>query len=130
MRLRGISAVHSRSLRRQGVSLPCGQANGAMARAREIDDVSDIRPVHRSASIIPTSLAIAERQGTISGKESITVVALGQDLAMRFSLAAKTSCVILGRYNLFRVLACTDLGGKLLGLTEDQLWNAMGIAHW
>jgi len=105
------------------------QVNGAMARAREIDDVSDVRPLHISASVIPVCLAIAEKQGSITGKQFVAAVALGQDLAIRFSLATITSPVVSGRYNLAKVFACTGAAGKLLGLGEDQLWNAMGIAY-
>lgn len=103
--------------------------NGAMARAREIDDVCEIRPLHPSASVIPTCFAIAEKQGTVTGTEFITAVAIGQDLAIRFNLATTKSCVASGRYNLFKIFACVGSGGKLLQLTEDQLWNAMGIAY-
>jgi 2-methylcitrate dehydratase PrpD len=104
------------------------QANGAMARAREIDDVSDIRPLHPSASIISSCLAISEHQGATNGKELITGIVLGQDIIMRFS-SAITSPVLSGRYNLFKVFACAGAAGKLLRLTEDQIWNAMGIAY-
>ena len=99
-----------------------------MARAREIDDASDIRPVHPSASIIPACLAVAENQGTTSGKDFITAVALGQDLAMRFS-SAVASPVVSGRSNLYLVFACAGPAAKLLGLNEDQILNAMGIAY-
>jgi 2-methylcitrate dehydratase PrpD len=104
-------------------------ANGAMARALEIDDVLDAFPLHPSGSIIPACLAIAERQGTISGRDFITAVALGHDLSIRFALSTKISPIISGRYNLFEVFSFTGSAGKLLGLSEDQLWNAMGIAY-
>ncbi len=115
-----------------GGKVPCGladQANGAMARALEIDDVLDIFPLHPSASIIPTCLAGAERQGGISGREFITAVALGHDLVIRMALAIKVSPIVSGRYNLFKLFAFTGSAGKLLRLTEDQLLNAMGIAY-
>lgn len=104
------------------------QANGAMARAREIDDVSDIRPLHPSASIISSCMAIKEHEGITNGKDLITGIVLGQDLVMRFS-SATTSPAFSGRYNLFKVFACTGSTAKLLKLTEDQTWNAMGIAY-
>ena len=115
-----------------GGKVPCGlaaQANGAMARALEIDDVFDIFPLHPSASIFPTCLAVAERQGGISGKEFITAVALGHDLVIRMALAIKVSPILSGRYNLFKIFAFTGSAGKLLRLTEDQLLNTMGIAY-
>ena len=115
-----------------GGKLPCNQAaqaNGAMARAWEIDDITDKFPLHPSASIVPTCLAVAEYAGKISGKEFITAVALGQDLVIRMAFANRLSPVTSGRYNLFRVFGSTGPAGKLLGLDDEQLLNAMGIAY-
>jgi 2-methylcitrate dehydratase PrpD len=104
------------------------QANGAMARALEIDDVTDFFPLHPSASIVPTCLAIAERQGKISGKEFITAVALAQDLIVRMALANKLDPIASGRYNLFKIFPSTAAAGRLLELDDEGLLNAMGIA--
>ena len=114
-----------------GGKAPCNlaaQANGAMARALEIDDVTDFFPLHPSASIVPTCLAIAERHGKINGKEFITAVALAQDLIIRMALANKLDPISSGRYNLFKIFPSTGAAGKLLGLDEEGLLNAMGIA--
>ena len=110
-----------------GGKLPCNQAaqaNGAMARAWEIDDITDKFPLHPSASIVPTCLAVAEYAREISGKEFITAVALGQDLVIRMAFANRLSPVTSGRYNLFRVFGSTGPAGKLLGLDEKKLLNA------
>ncbi|MCK4821142.1 MmgE/PrpD family protein, partial [bacterium] len=115
-----------------GEKLPCNhaaQANGAMARAWEIDDITDKFPLHPSASVVPTCLAVAECVGKKSGKEFITAVAIGQDLVIRMAFANKLSPVTSGRYNLFRVFGSTGPAGKLLGLNEEELLNAMGIAY-
>lgn len=115
-----------------GDKVPCSlaaQANGAMARALEIDDVLDTFPLHPSGSIIPACLAVAERQGGVRGKDFITSTALGHDLAIRLALSTKVSPILSGRYNLFEVFAFTGSAGKLLGLSEHQLRNAMGIAY-
>ena len=37
--------------------------------------------------------------------------------------------MVSGRFYLFKVFACAGWAGKLLGLTEDRMWNAMGIAY-
>ena len=114
-----------------GEKAPCNlaaQANGAMARALEIDDVTDFFPLHPSASIVPTCLAIAERRGKVTGQEFITAVALAQDLIIRMALANKLDPIVSGRYNLFKIFPPTGAAGKLLGLDEKKLLNAMGIA--
>ena len=38
-------------------------ANGAMARAMDIDDVSDVLPLHPSVIIVPTAMAVADWRG-------------------------------------------------------------------
>jgi len=103
-------------------------ANGTMARALEIADVFDRFPLHPSASLVPACLAIAERQGNITGKEFITAIALGHDLKIRMALANKLNPIQSGRYNLFKIFPPTGAVGKLLGLDQEQLSNAMGIA--
>ncbi|MFC1532673.1 MmgE/PrpD family protein [Thermodesulfobacteriota bacterium] len=104
-------------------------ANGSMARAMDIDDVSDTFALHTDAVIVPTALAIADRQEKTDGRDLITAVALGQDLMVRMALAVKLSPLVSGRFNLYKVFAATATAGKLLGLDEEQLSNAMGIAY-
>ena len=114
-----------------GDKAPCdlvALANSTMARSLEIADVFDGFPLHPSSSIIPACLAIAEYQGNINGKEFISSVALGHDLLVRMALANKTGPIQSGRYNLFKIFPPTGAAGKLMGLDEEELGNAMGIA--
>lgn len=115
-----------------GGKAPCAlaaQANGAMARAHEIDDVHDVAPLHPSASIIPTCLAVAERQGSVNGKEFITATALGHDLMIRLAKSLKISPILSGRYNLFEVFPLTASACKLMNMNETQMLNAVGIVY-
>ena len=48
---------------------------------------------------------------------------------MRMAYATKLNPFISGRFNLFKVFGGTAAAGKLIGLTEEQLINAMGIAY-
>ena len=104
-------------------------ANGAMARAMDIDDVNDAFPLHPGAVIVPTALAVAEGRGGTDGRDLITSVALGQDLMVRMAYATKLNPIISGRYNLFKVFAAVGTAGKLMGLDEEALSNAMGVAY-
>ena len=104
-------------------------ANGSMARALDIDDVSDTVALHADALIVPTALSIADTKNGINGKDLITAVALGQDLMVRMALAVKLSSLASGRFNLFKIFAATGTAGRLMDLNEEQLANAMGIAY-
>lgn len=114
-----------------GDRVPCNLAafaNATMARALEIADVFDRFPLHPSASIVPACLAIAEKKGNITGKEFVTAVALGQDMKIRMALANKIGPIQSGRYNLFKIFPAVGAVGRLWGLDQEQLSNAMGIA--
>ncbi len=102
--------------------------NGTMARALELADVYDGFPLHPSSSTVPAALAAAEKRGGVSGRELIAAVALAQDLIVRFAQAVKIGPIRSGRYNLFKIFPPTAAAGRILGLGEGRLMNAMGIA--
>ena len=85
-------------------------------------------PAHLSGTTVPTSLAVAEMTGA-GGKEFLTALILGDDIASRIVAASGASldsgwdCT--GTAN---VMGATAIAGKLLGLNEVQLLNAFGIA--
>ena len=115
-----------------GDHLPCGlaaQANGAMSRAHEIDDVLDTFPLHPSASIIPACLSAAQHWGKISGQDFLAAVALGHDLIVRLAHSVRVSPIVSGRYNLFDIFAVTGAVGKIWKISETNLMHAMGIAY-
>ncbi|MGD1118151.1 MAG: MmgE/PrpD family protein [Dehalococcoidales bacterium] len=124
-----------------GKKLPApnaAQVNAAMGHALDYDDTGD-GPTHQSVVIVPTALAVAERQGKVSGREFIAAVALGTDMMGRlgqaFRLGLKTATV--GGHPgagwhltcLYGYLAAAGVAGRLMGLKEDQMLNAIGIAY-
>lgn len=109
--------------------------NGAMVRFTEAMDMS-IDGTHGTtrlghpAEIIPSILAVAERQHS-TGKDTIAAVVLGYQLLDRISLAAGGSRAIVshGWKQEIRAAPIVPLVvGKLMGLTEQQLVNAVGIS--
>ena len=102
--------------------------NSMMAHARDFDDTHEEGSVHPSASVIPIGIAVTEQMGGVDGKKFITAIAIGIDLVCRLGLSIRT----LQGWHLSGI--CGGIGsvataGKLLGLGEDQLWNAFGIAY-
>jgi 2-methylcitrate dehydratase PrpD len=57
-------------------------ANGAMVHCLDYDDHTP-QGHHPSSSVIPVSVAIAERLGKVSGARFVAAVAFGQDLFVR-----------------------------------------------
>jgi 2-methylcitrate dehydratase PrpD len=117
-----------------GDRLPCvsaAQANATMVHALDYDDTHDVAILHASSVAVPTALAIAEKLGGVDGKRLITAVALAVDLAARLCLANKVSVFDRGWH--YTVLhgnfSAAAIAGKLLGLDEETLVSAFGLAY-
>ncbi|QQC64386.1 MmgE/PrpD family protein [Paraburkholderia ginsengisoli] len=104
--------------------------NGAASRVFDFDDVVDSLGTHPSVAIFPPLLAVAELSTKpVNGLDFLTAFAIGQDLSVRFAKARHETLLESGRYDLSKVIAATAAAGKLFGLGEDALINAMGIAY-
>jgi 2-methylcitrate dehydratase len=120
-----------------GVKVPCANAalaNGGMTRYLDYNDTyfranGKLRFGIHSNELIPAVLAVGERQHA-SGKEVITAIALAYDLAARFIDASFAQNLHLRgwHYSSIAGFVVALFAGKLLGLSEEQLANALGIA--
>jgi len=114
------------------------QVNATMGHALDYDDTGD-GPTHPSVVIVPTALAVAERQGRVSGRELITAVALGVDMMGRLGQAFRSgmkTVPVAGHPGagwhltaLYGYLASAGVAGRLLGLDAEKIVNAIGIAY-
>jgi 2-methylcitrate dehydratase PrpD len=111
--------------------LPAPQAamlNAAMAHALDFDDTLDHGgSIHPGASVLAASLATADLLGSVSGERLLLAIALGLDVSCRVALA---STLDRGwhRTAAMGVFGAAAAAGKLLGLTTQQMVNALGIA--
>jgi 2-methylcitrate dehydratase PrpD len=111
--------------------LPAPQAamlNASMAHALDFDDTLDHGgSIHPGASVLAASLATADLLGGVSGERLLLAVALGLDVSCRVALA---STVDRGwhRTAAMGVFGAAAASGRLLGLTVEQMVNALGIA--
>ncbi|HKX55858.1 MAG TPA: MmgE/PrpD family protein, partial [Xanthomonadales bacterium] len=100
--------------------------NAVMSRALDFCDAIAPGP-HIGSSIIPVALACAELRGGCDGREFVTALAIGAEIAARFNLTEQAYdgfdptgvCVPFGAV----AVAC-----RLLRLNREQTWNALGIA--
>ena len=118
-----------------GGKVPAGEAalvNCAMARSFDFEPVSPLVegvscPGHISGTTVPTALTMAEAANA-SGKEMITALLVGDDIASRLLAASGFGFTLgwdgTGTVNAFGAAA---IAGRLLGLSKAQLRNAMGI---
>lgn len=100
-------------------------ANGILAAALDYDSLQDVALVHGDICVWPAAFALAEREKK-SGRELVTAVALGAEIAYRLGNAALTNSgwfytSINGCFG--AAAAC----GKLLELDDRRLANALAI---
>jgi 2-methylcitrate dehydratase PrpD len=100
--------------------------NGAMGHALDFDDHLP-EGAHPSVSLVPAMLAIAEREGGVTGKDFITALAVGQDIFARIrrNVAWKEDWFITPVIGAYAAAASCS---KLLGLSKFQTLDAFGAA--
>jgi 2-methylcitrate dehydratase PrpD len=109
------------------------QINGTMIHALDYDDGHQGAIVHVGCTAVSTCFAVAERMGGKSGKELITALALGADFLSRLGLAtgAQTSALAYGWHptTLFGHLGAAAMASRLMGLDQERMINALGLAY-
>ncbi len=101
-------------------------ANSFMARALDFDD-GMFPGVHLGASTVPTALAMAERAGGCTGKELLSALVVGSEVAARLNLspAAYDGFDPTGVCSVF---ASCAVAGRLIDLRGSQMVNALALA--
>jgi 2-methylcitrate dehydratase PrpD len=117
-----------------GLKLPCEIAafvNAVMASTLDMDDGSMGLPghlrVHRGhpgGMVIPSSLAVAEREGA-TGKALIEAAVAGYEIALATAWMIGET-VLAGRTGTYGAAAAA---AKLLGLSREEIVNAFNIAE-
>lgn len=109
------------------------QVNGTMIHALDYDDGHQVALVHIGCVAVSTAFAMAERMGKVSGKELITAIALGGDFMARLGLASKPGASALASgwhpTTLFGFLGAAAIAGRIIGLDEEKMINALGLAY-
>jgi 2-methylcitrate dehydratase PrpD len=111
-----------------GDKVPAHQAvlvNSYMARALDFDD--GIRPgMHVGASAVPAALAASELAEGCSGKELLTALVVGAEVADRINLVSDYDG--FDPTGICSIFAATAVAGRILSLDREKLWNALAIA--
>lgn len=104
-------------------------ANGAMAHALELDDGSRHATYHPASSIVPASLALAEKLRK-NGRELLESIICGYEVSLRIGISINPQHYLRGFHptGTIAVFGTTASAAKLLNLTEEQTVNALGIA--
>ena len=105
-------------------------ANGTSAHSLELDDTHQGGSIHLGVCVFSAALAVAEQVGA-SGQAFLTSAVAGFEAAARLAMAVRPK-EHYGR-SFHPTATCGTFGaavsaGRLLGLTEEQLLSALGIA--
>jgi 2-methylcitrate dehydratase PrpD len=100
-----------------------------MAGELDFSDTHNETHLHPEAVIVAAALAAGEMMGA-GGKEILTAVAAGNEAGCRLSLVAPGGLVRSGFHSsgIIGALAAALMAGRLLGLDETAMRNAVGIA--
>jgi 2-methylcitrate dehydratase PrpD len=109
------------------------QVNGTMIHALDYDDGHPSGLVHIGCVAISTSFAVAERLGKVSGDKFLTAIALEADFMARLGLASRPGSNLIRSgwhpTTLYGYLGAAAISGILMGLDEERMVNALGIAY-
>lgn len=107
------------------------QANATTARVLDLDDTYELAPGggHASAYVVPTAMAVAEAEGTISGADLLAAIAIGQDIYCRLARSVRANLINTGRDNMFSVFGPAVTAARLLRLDLNCTVNALGISY-
>ena len=105
-------------------------ANGTAAHALELDDVTTESSLHPGVAVIPGAFALAEALGA-SPAAFLEAVVAGYEVTMRVGNALNPASAYARGFHptgVAGVFGATMAAGHLLGLGQQQLTNALGIA--
>ncbi|MGD0176094.1 MAG: MmgE/PrpD family protein [Candidatus Bathyarchaeia archaeon] len=102
--------------------------NSLLIRAMDYNDIYWKQDPCHPSDIIPAALAPGEHRG-VSGKELVTAIVIAYELEMRLCLAADPGIREVGWHHASLTQFVSPLvAGRMLGLSEDQMVSAVGIA--
>ena len=102
--------------------------NGTYAHGIDFDDTHFRTTIHPSASVVPTALAVGERQKS-NGKEFLAAAVAGWEVIIALDAPAPGRFAARGfrQTAIFGTYGATLIAGKLLGLPIPTMVNAISI---
>ena len=115
-----------------------GIAGAAFAGATTIDAVDGhdghaLTKGHAGVAILPALLALcdaASRQRAIDGREFLTCLALGYEIATRAGIAQHATVADYHCSGSWNSVGCAAVAARFLSLNEAQIRDALGIAEY
>jgi 2-methylcitrate dehydratase PrpD len=103
-------------------------ANAVSAHALDLDDVFATRGVHAHAVVVPAAFAAASLHGVAHGRDVVTAIAVGADVACRLASAAGALNEGWSPTAAFGAFGAAAAAARLLRLDAERTRDALGIA--
>jgi 2-methylcitrate dehydratase PrpD len=114
---------------RKASPLGAAFANGVAGNALDIDDYGLYTWGHPGAQILPAALALCESRKS-SGAEMLAATVVGYEVMFRAGRCWYDRDPMLRGCGSWGSLGTTALAANCIGLTPDQILNALGIAEF
>jgi 2-methylcitrate dehydratase PrpD len=85
---------------------------------------------HVGVAVLPSLLALLDSGINVDGREFVTALVLGYEIATRAGIALHSTAADYHSSGAWNALACAALGARLLKLNTEQTWHALGIAEY
>ena len=105
-------------------------ANGIAANGLDMDDGYKAAKGHPGAALLPVLLAAAELTISANGRDFLTALVVGYELAIRAAIIRHATYTTYHSTGSWGAIGGAAAGGRLLGLDSGQLRHAMGIAEY
>ena len=105
-------------------------ANGFFGNALDIDDGYRPTKGHPGACALPPVLAAAELAGGCSGPDFLTALVIAYELGTRAGIIRHATYDVYHSSGSWGAIAGAAAAGRLLGLSRNQLFHAMGAAEY
>lgn len=108
--------------------------NATMGFAIDYDDIHEPAVTHMGVTVLSAALAVAQQEGSISGKEIICAISVGLEIISRLGMymVRRNPSEIMGGWDyacLLGYFSAAATAAKLLKLSEEQVHHAFGIAY-
>ena len=105
-------------------------ANGFAGNALDIDDGYRMTKGHPGACALPPVLAAAEIASSCNGEQFLTGLLVAYELGIRAGLIRHATYEIYHSSGSWGAIAGAAAVGRMIGLTPDKLFHAMGCAEY
>ncbi len=105
-------------------------AGGMMIDSLDCHDGHVLVKGHVGVAVLPALLALVDSGCMVDGREFLTLLVLGYEIATRAGIALHATSCDYHSSGAWNALACAALGARLLRLDANQTRHALGIAEY